>query len=194
MYIGVAIPLVIGLIVFVVRQLIREGRLIRERLGDYVRLGWLPESDPEALSRLRTRTRALWHAVFLGPDAFLATIRMQRAVTELAYLRDAMTRGLIDDAGLARERDVLAKIRAGTRQGHRAAGGPGGVPVVPPTPSVDLRLCAALVPRSCRPRRQLSGTDPGHRGGRTPSGKLLPSTQKSIPAGNRPTSRRWMSG
>ena len=95
-----------------IRQLIREGRLIRERLGDYVRLGWLPESDPEALSRLRTRTRALWHAVFLGPDAFLATIRMQRAVTELAYLRDAMTRGLIDDAGLARERDVLAIIRA----------------------------------------------------------------------------------
>ena len=112
MYLGVAIPLVIGLIVFVIRQLIREGRLIRERLGDYVRLGWLPESDPEALSRLRTRTRALWHAVFLGPDAFLATIRMQRAVTELAYLRDAMTRGLIDDAGLARERDVLATIRA----------------------------------------------------------------------------------
>ena len=112
MYIGVAIPLVIGLIVFVVRQLIREGRLIRERLGDYVRLGWLPPSDPAALARLRTRLRALWHAVFLGPDAFFATIRMQRAVTELAYLRDAMTRGLVDDTGLAREREVLATIRA----------------------------------------------------------------------------------
>ena len=111
-YIGVAIPAVIGLIVFIVRQLFREGRLIRERLTDYVRVGWLAESDPDALSRLRTRLRALWHAVFLGPDAFLATIRMQRAVTELAYLRDAMTRGIIDKTGVAREKTLLATIRA----------------------------------------------------------------------------------
>ncbi len=62
MYLFVALPLVIGLIVFVVRQLFREGRLIRERLVDYVRVGWLPEGDPAALARLRTRLRALWHA------------------------------------------------------------------------------------------------------------------------------------
>ena len=49
--------------------------------------------------------------MFLGPDTFLATIRMQRAATELAYLRDAMTRGLVDDAGLAREQLLLGKIR-----------------------------------------------------------------------------------
>ena len=103
-YIGVAIPLVIGMIIFIVRQLFREGRLIRERLTDYVRVGWLAESDPVALSRLRTRLRALWHAVFLGPDAFLATIRLQRAVTELAYLRDAMTRGLVDQTGVCGRR------------------------------------------------------------------------------------------
>src|ERR671917_463213 len=111
LYIGVAIPLVIGMIVFIVRQLLKEGRLIRERLTDYVRVGWLAESDPIALSRLRTRLRALWHAVFLGPDAFLATIRLQRAVTELAYLRDAMTRGIVDQTGVAREKTLLARIR-----------------------------------------------------------------------------------
>ena len=111
LYIGVAIPLVIGMIVFIVRQLLKEGRLIRERLTDYVRVGWLAESDPMALSRLRTRLRALWHAVFLGPDAFLATIRLQRAVTELAYLRDAMTRGIVDQTGVAREKILLARIR-----------------------------------------------------------------------------------
>ena len=115
-YLGVALPLVIGLIIFVVRQLFREGRLIRERLHDYVRVGWLPETDPPALSRLRTRTRALWHAVFLGPDAFLATIRLQRSVTELAYLRDAMTRGLVDQTGLEREKILLTKIRTVRRQ------------------------------------------------------------------------------
>ena len=59
MYLAVALPLVVGLIVFIVRQEFREGRLIRERLTDYVRVGWLPAEDPEKLSRLRTRFKAL---------------------------------------------------------------------------------------------------------------------------------------
>jgi RsiW-degrading membrane proteinase PrsW (M82 family) len=111
-YLGVALPLVIGMIVFIVRQLFREGRLIRERLGDYVRVGWLPTDDPAALSRLRTRTKALWHALFLGPQAVWATLRMQRAVTELAYLRDAMARGLVDQTGQQREKQLLTRIRS----------------------------------------------------------------------------------
>jgi protease PrsW len=115
-YLAVALPLVIGMIIFIVRQLFREGRLIRERLTDYVRLGWLPETDPMAMSRLGTRLRALWHALFEGPYTFLATIRMQRAVTELAYLRDALTRGLIDQTGRVREKELLARIRAIRRE------------------------------------------------------------------------------
>jgi len=110
-YLGVALPLVVGLVIFVVRQLFREGRLIRERLTDYVRVGWLPPDDPQALSRLRTRTKAVWHALFLGPQTLLATLRMQRAVTELAYLRDAMARGLVDQAGLRREKVLLSQVR-----------------------------------------------------------------------------------
>jgi RsiW-degrading membrane proteinase PrsW (M82 family) len=110
-YLAVALPLVIGMIIFVVRQLFREGRLIRERLIDYVRLGWLPEEDPKAMSRLRIRLRALWHALFAGPETFIATIRMQRAITELAYLRDALTRGIIDETGRVREKQLLSRIR-----------------------------------------------------------------------------------
>ena len=68
MYFGVALPLVALLVVFIVRQEFREGRLIRERLIDYVRVGWLPADDPAKLSRLRTRCKALWHAIFLGPS------------------------------------------------------------------------------------------------------------------------------
>ena len=107
-YLFVALPLVVGLIVFVVRQLFREGRLIRQRLTDYTRVGWLDAEDPAALSRLRTRLLALVHAIVQGPDTFLDTIRFQRAATELAYLRDAIARGLVDDAGLAREKILLA--------------------------------------------------------------------------------------
>src|SRR3712207_7734921 len=40
------------------------------------------------------------------------SIRMQRAVTELAYLRDAITRGIVDQTGLQREKMLLAKIKA----------------------------------------------------------------------------------
>jgi RsiW-degrading membrane proteinase PrsW (M82 family) len=111
-YLSVAVPLVIGMVIFIVRQLFREGRLIRERLGDYVRVGWLESDEPQAMSRLRTRTRALWHALFISPAAFWATLQIQRAITELAYLRDAMTRGLVDETGLAREKVLLAKIRS----------------------------------------------------------------------------------
>ena len=111
-YLVVALPLLIGMIIFVVRQLVRESRLIRERLTDYVRVGWLPESDARTLSRLRTRLRSLWHAIFVSPYVFLATIRMQRAATELAYLRDAMARGIVDRAGLAREKVLLSRVRS----------------------------------------------------------------------------------
>ncbi|GAB3767213.1 PrsW family intramembrane metalloprotease [Microlunatus parietis] len=111
MYFGVALPLVLAMIIFVVRQMFREGRLIRERLTDYHRLGWLLDVEPQSASRLRTRLRALWHALFLGPYEFIDTVRAQRTLTELAYLRDAITRGIIDDAGLRREKILLARMQ-----------------------------------------------------------------------------------
>lgn len=113
MYLFVALPALLALIVFIIRQLFAEGRLIRSRLTDYARVGWLPESDVEPMSKLRTRFRALWQSLFLDPpDTFLATLRLQRAETELAYLRDAMARGIVDDAGMQREKYLLARIRA----------------------------------------------------------------------------------
>ena len=60
-------PALLGLVGYVVRQLFSQGRLVRTRLGDYVRVGWLEPDDPQPLSRLRTRLRALWHALFRGP-------------------------------------------------------------------------------------------------------------------------------
>lgn len=106
------IPVILVGVIFIVRQLRLEGRRINARLGDYVRTGWLSEGDPLALSRLRTRFRSLWHAVFLGPEVTWATIQLQRAATELAYLRDGMNRGLVDGAGRAREKILLARVRS----------------------------------------------------------------------------------
>ncbi|SDT11538.1 PrsW family intramembrane metalloprotease [Microlunatus soli] len=111
-YLFVALPALLAMIIFIVRQEFREGRLIRERLTDYARVGWVPTGDVLPMSRLRTRLRALWQSLFRGGHAPLATLRVQRAETELAYLRDSMTRGLIDDAGLEREKFLLSRIRA----------------------------------------------------------------------------------
>jgi hypothetical protein len=142
-YLGVALPLLIGMIVFVVRQLRRESQLIRERLTDYARVGWLPETDPAALSRLRTRMRALWHAIFLSPSAFLATVRFQRAGSELAYLRDAMTRGIVDGAGLSREKILFGRIRALREQAVISPHGRAPYPSLrrrPTRPAIDYPL------------------------------------------------------
>ena len=103
---------VVGLILFVlVRQQLKEYRRVGTRLDDYVRMGWLPATDPRVYSRLRSRSRLLLVALFRGPRTLAATLRLMRAVTELAYLRDAMVRGIVDEAGREREKELLGLIR-----------------------------------------------------------------------------------
>ncbi|MGI8768714.1 MAG: PrsW family intramembrane metalloprotease [Propionibacteriaceae bacterium] len=106
-----ALSLVAGVVIFVLRGLLAQGRLIRSRLGDYVRMGWLPDTDPLAFSRMRTRYRALWQSLFTGFQGWWDTVRIQRSATELAYLRDSIVRGIVDQGGLQREKDLFAKIR-----------------------------------------------------------------------------------
>jgi RsiW-degrading membrane proteinase PrsW (M82 family) len=169
-YLGVALPLVIGFAIFIIRQLFREGRLIRERLGDYVRVGWLPDGDPAALSRLRTRTRSVWHALFVSPQALLATLRMQRAVTELAYLRDAMARGLVDQTGREREKRLLARIRALRAEAITQPEGRA------PYPKLRRRRAAAALPTGYAPA---SYPGPAGLGGNYPA--PLPAPMPGVP-------------
>ncbi|WP_114561550.1 PrsW family intramembrane metalloprotease [Desertihabitans aurantiacus] len=107
---GGALLLLATVIGFIIRQLFREGRSVRARLEDYVRAGWLREEDAAAVSRLRTRMRALWHALWRGPRSFWSTIVLQVSLTELAYLRDSLTRGLVDQAGVDREHELLGVV------------------------------------------------------------------------------------
>ena len=50
--------------------------------------------------------------MFVGPETFVATIRCNGRLPKLAYLRDALTRGIIDDTGRVREKELLAKIKS----------------------------------------------------------------------------------
>ena len=116
LYFGVALPMLIGAAVYVVRQILAESRRVRSRLVDYVQLGWLPDSDAYIMSRSRWRLRAAAIAATHGWTCFVDTIRLQRALTELAYLRDGQVRGIMDSGSIPRERELVevANLRRAT--------------------------------------------------------------------------------
>ncbi len=106
-YAFVALPMVLSAVIYVVRQVFKQGRVLALRLDDYVRLGWLPASDPMVFAKLRTRLWALLVAITRGWRTFTATLHLQRTLTELAYLRDGQIRGVYDEAGNVRARELV---------------------------------------------------------------------------------------
>lgn len=101
-----------GLLLTLLRHDLKELRRVRTRLDDYVRMGWLLPSDPVNMGVGRRRLWLGLVALFRGPRVFLATLRLQRVLTELAYLRDAMVRGIVDAAGHEREAELLGTADA----------------------------------------------------------------------------------
>lgn len=112
LYFAIAIPLVLSAVFYAVRQGISESRLIRDRLTDYVRMGWLNAADSFVASRQRSRFHALAVAVTRGWTVFRGTVSLQRTLTELAYLRDAEVKGVIDAAAQERAKELLYKARS----------------------------------------------------------------------------------
>jgi hypothetical protein len=107
MYFTIAVPLVLGVAGFAVSQVFRERKLIGERLTDYVRMGWLPAdyrggSPPLAAAPAGTGAVAQQHD---------RHVRFGAGGDRTAYLRDSIDRGLVDQAGLWRERELFFEIR-----------------------------------------------------------------------------------
>ena len=94
-----ALAIVASVVIFVAIRMMREGKMVRNRLEDYVKAGWLPESDADTLSALRRRQWAGLVALSHGPRRWWHTLEFLRTGTDLAYLRDAVVRGLEDDPG-----------------------------------------------------------------------------------------------
>ncbi|GAA1392522.1 PrsW family intramembrane metalloprotease [Luteococcus peritonei] len=114
----VQFAVVVAFMLFVLlRQELKEYKRVGTRLADYVLMGWLPASDPAVYGRMRSRFRLLLVALFRGPRTWLATLRLMRTLTELAYLRDAMVRGIVDEAGQEREKELLARAKVLRSQG-----------------------------------------------------------------------------
>lgn len=98
---------VLVVVVYLIFRYVHQTRNIRARLTELVQLGWLKESDPQQFSRIFGRWRMVVSAFLRGPRVFMATLRLQRILTELAYVRDAELRGTVDAMAIERERDLV---------------------------------------------------------------------------------------
>jgi RsiW-degrading membrane proteinase PrsW (M82 family) len=97
-----------------------QSRTISRRLGDYVIMGWLPADFTGSFSTLRRRGWTL--AISLWHGHPILTWRLQVAVTRLAMLREAITRGTVDDGADRFESQSLERIIALVQAGALVSG------------------------------------------------------------------------
>lgn len=106
-----ALGLVAMLTLMMVLTVVAQAQLIRRRLGDYRRVGWLTDRDPIVFSGPFKRMKLQLAALFRGPRrTWLPTAKFMRRITELAYLREGMTRGTIGVGGDHRAREILHEL------------------------------------------------------------------------------------
>lgn len=107
----VAALVVVGIIVIVlIVSVFLQARLIRRRLTDFAEQGWLKPGDIELFGRVFPRLKYLMKAVCWGPKRWWYSAHLTRAVTELAYLRSAQTRGQVGQGGAERIAELVQQI------------------------------------------------------------------------------------
>jgi protease PrsW len=94
-YFVIMVPLFIGMVVLVVWQRRREQRVVAAELPGFAAAGWIAPSEVPLLSSLAGR-RGWRRAVrrHAGSEASKAVAAYQATVTELAFLRARMARGV----------------------------------------------------------------------------------------------------
>ncbi|MCC2592418.1 PrsW family intramembrane metalloprotease [Tessaracoccus sp. OS52] len=105
-----ALGLVAVLTLFLVLTVVAQAQLIRRRLGDYRRVGWLTDRDLVVFSSPFKRMKLHLAGIFRGPRKWWATAKFMRRMTELAYLREGRTRGLVATAGDWRAHELIHEI------------------------------------------------------------------------------------
>lgn len=91
-------------------HLIAQSQLIKMRLGDYRRFGWLTERDPIVFSGPFKRIKLHLAGLLRGPRTWLATAKFMRRITELAYLVEARDRGTVNKTADDRCREIIAEL------------------------------------------------------------------------------------
>ncbi len=105
-----ALLLVLGVVLFLVRKVFTEKRRIQDRLVDFVQMGWLRERDVINFSSAWRRAWLLIVAARRGLVTLRATRQQLHSITELVYLRDGIVRGIIGESGVDRGRELLDDI------------------------------------------------------------------------------------
>ncbi len=115
-YVVLQVPIFVAALGFALWARRREGHLIGEHLAVYAETGWLTPAEVGMLAsmpaRRRARAAARARAGAVGAHAMRA---FQDSASELALLRERMTRAAAGPAAEATERDLLTQIAADRR-------------------------------------------------------------------------------
>jgi protease PrsW len=115
-YVALQVPIFVAALAFALWSRRREGRLIGRHLAVYAETGWLTPAEVQMLSSMPARRRARRAARELGgPKVARAMRAFQDAASELALLRERMTRAAAGPSAQQDERDLLAQLSADRR-------------------------------------------------------------------------------
>lgn len=124
-----ALGLVGVIVISLIVSVIGNGQLLKVRLADYQRAGWLTEREVQVYGGPLRRMKLLWFSIFRGPKVWWHTAALLRRASELAYLRVQMTRGVVGAPGDDRARELIHEIDALGEKGLRDYA---GLRVLPP--------------------------------------------------------------
>jgi protease PrsW len=141
----VMVPVFLGLVAVVIWQRRREQRIVASQLPGFAAAGWIVPSEVPLLSSLAGRQG--WRAAVRrrsGRRVAKAVAEYQAAVTELAFLRDRMSRGTVGALGPMWHAEAVEAVRQARARavGHPEAltvairhhGPPGWAPPPPGPP------------------------------------------------------------
>ena len=115
-YVLLQLPIFLAAVGFALWARRREGRLIGQHLAVYAETGWLTPQEVQMLASMPARRRARRAAGQLGgPQAARAMRDFQESASELALLRERMSRGAAGVDAQDTERDLLGQISARRR-------------------------------------------------------------------------------
>ena len=121
-YVGILLPLLMGVAVALLLMRRQERRVVAARLNDYVATGWLRPWQADALATARGRRDVLRRAGQYGPYARRDARAWLASGIDLGAVRDRIVRGVATDDDLRTERGLLDVVR-GVLPEHRADAG-----------------------------------------------------------------------
>ena len=115
-YVVLQVPIFLAALAFALWSRRREGRLIGRHLGVYAETGWLTPGEVQMLASMPARRQARALARSRGGRTSERAMRaFQEAASELALLRERMTRAAAGPDAQDTERELLGRLAVDRR-------------------------------------------------------------------------------